>query len=210
MHDLRLLDARGGFPQTGTEYAQLGDDIAHEDGAVTAKDGVVSLFRWVDQFHEDVLLPFRLWDGFEERRDVGAVDVVPTSFALGFEDVVRSSGPVQREFDAFGLYRRVSGGEGVLWRERRAKIVESGVGVVGQEGLEVVWTRRAGSQDLLDFLRAGELQKDAGTFDGAAALEPISRGPAVGILVFRRRIQGAEVDDCHFVLCRWRGRRRVN
>lgn len=54
-------------------------------------------------------------------------------------------------------------------------------------------------EDLLDFLGAGEVEEDGGAFDCGGAFEMVAGCPGCGTVVFCGGVEGAEVDDAHFV-----------
>lgn len=58
-------------------------------------------------------------------------------------------------------------------------------------------------EDLLDFLRAGEVREDGGAFNRGRALEVEARGPGAGGGVLGRGVAGAEVERGRFVVCSW-------
>jgi hypothetical protein len=96
--DSDVLQPGGPFlppPQTGAENAELADHVAADDAAVGAEDGVLGVRRGLDQFHEDVAGVGGRGDRLEEGGDRGAVDVVATAFALGFQDVVGGCGGIR-------------------------------------------------------------------------------------------------------------------
>lgn len=122
---------------------------------------------------------------------MGAVDVVPAAFALGFEDVVLGVLGGGGEGEGGGVR------EGELRGECGAEGLEGGRRVVGEVVGEVVGG--GGGEELLDFLAAGEVQEDGGAFGGAGAFEVVARGPDRGVGVFGGGVEGAEVDGGYFV-----------
>lgn len=90
-----------------------------------------------------------------------------------------------------GIVEGVDGCEGVA--------DAGGGGGGGQEAREVRGVR--GGEDLLNFLRTGEVRKDGGAFDRGRALEVEAGLPGPGGFVFGRCVAGAEVERCDFILC---------
>lgn len=135
-------------PKTNPINAQLAHHPARLD--LPVPEDRIAQRRRLDDFHEDIPPPPGFRHARQERRDRGAVDVVPAALALGFEDVALCGRGVGGEgfgFAAGGaVVQRVDGGEGGA---------DAGGGVVGggQEAGEVRGGR--GGEDLLDFLAAG-------------------------------------------------------
>lgn len=133
----------------------------------------------------------------QKRRDRRAIHVVPPALPLRLQHVPPRFRRVRREGFRLaargGVVERVDGGEGGA--------DAGGGGGVGQEAGEVRGLRRG--EDLLDFLRAGEVREDGGAFDRGGALEVEARGPGAGGGVLGRGVAGAEVERGDFVLRFW-------
>lgn len=133
--------------------------------------------------------------------DARPVNVVPTTLALGFQDVVLGFCFIRGYSDGV-----LAGGGGVEWvdgRERGTDAVDGGRGGSGggEEAGEV--RGRGGGEFLLDLFGAGKVGEDRRAFDRCGALEVEARAPGGGGRVLGWGIAGSEVEESDFVGGLW-------
>lgn len=215
VHQHLRAPSLGSPKQRDAKHAQLTHDLLPLPRrlARTNHDALGAL-GGLDEVHEDVALALEgLPGGFpdvlgreggEVRRDVISVDVVPSAFALGFEDEALGGAVHEGEggFAGGGGVEGVERGEGgeelggVGWGEggSRGRREVGGGGADGEETGE----EAGGSEDLLDLLGAGELEGDRRAFDGEGAFEEEAGGPLARGGVVGGGVAGTEVNDGDF------------